>query len=375
MADTPDVLFGLTGDVRQNSRAIRQIDALIELGCQVDVLTFGPGVQEPWRSGVRLHVLPEPSSRGPVFFARVDGVFRRAARAIPARVYHASDLFILPALSTAARAHEGRLVYDSRELYPYVGATAGKPWSRLFWRMIEHRYIRRTDAVFTVSQSIADWLKAHYGIREPVLVYNVPVQRHVSSTRVLREQFHIPEGRPIILYQGYLKRGRGCTLLLDAMADVPDAVLVFMGAGEMESELRERVRAQQLEERVFFLGMAPPDRLLSVTASADVGACLVEDLSLSLRYALPNKLFEYLAAGLPVIGSTLPEIRRVIDMHDVGCVVDPTHRSELVRTLRHMVSDDAARARWSANTERVFETYSWEASARRFKAVYRSLLE
>src|SRR5690625_571949 len=90
-------------------------------------------------------------------------------RGVRARLYHASDLFVLPALASAAEVHLGRLTFDSRELYPHVGATRGKPWASWFWGMIERRYIRRADRVFTVNDSIADRLAETYRIDRPVL--------------------------------------------------------------------------------------------------------------------------------------------------------------------------------------------------------------
>ncbi len=164
----PDVVFALVGDVRASSRALRQLRALADLGCHVDALTFGPEpVPDEVADGVRLHVLPRPSGRGPLFFWQAHRLFLREALARPASVYHASDLYVLPALAAAARRHDARLLLDARELYPHVDATAGKPWARWAWSAVEHRFLPRTDAVLTVNDSIADRMAATYGIARP----------------------------------------------------------------------------------------------------------------------------------------------------------------------------------------------------------------
>ena len=156
---SPDVVFALTGDVRRNSRALKQLRALAALGATVEVLTFGPPADDPsLEEGIRLRVLHRPPGSGPRFFARAHRLFAQTAGQLSARVYHASDLYTLPALHTAARRHGGRLVYDARELYPYVASTARRPWARGVWRFVEGRHIRHADAVFTVSHSIADRL-------------------------------------------------------------------------------------------------------------------------------------------------------------------------------------------------------------------------
>ena len=385
----PDVVFGLTGDVRRNSRALRQLGALEQMGCTVEVLTFGSGegdlpgadaASEPGPGGavregaVHFRTLPQPPGGGPRFFARVHQSFRREALRVPARVYHASDLYVLPAMRAAARRHGARLAYDARELYPHVGATAGRPWARLFWYLIEGAHIRRADAVFTVNESIAEELARTYGIAPPTVIPNTPPTQRVTRSRWLHERTGLSPDVVLVLYQGYLKKGRGCERLVEAMAEVEGAALVFLGEGPLEPALEARVRRLGLGRRVRFLPMVPPGELLHVTASADVGACLIEGITRSLHLSLPNKLFEYLMAGVPVLASDLPEIRRVVAGHDVGRLVDWRDGAALVRVLQEMVGRPEARARWAGRAPGVFETFSWEAASERLQRVYRDLL-
>lgn len=370
-----DVLFALVGDVRRNSRALRQIRALVEIGATVQVLTTGPAAPDaPIEDGVRLHVIDAPSQGGPRFFWKMHQRMREAALSYPARVYHASDLYTLPALHAAAQQHGGRLAYDARELYPYVGATAGKPWATLFWYALERRYIRRADAVFTVNESIADRLASSYRVERPVVLPNVPDRHDVQPAPDLREATGLSPDAVVVLFLGYLKIGRGCEMLLDAFCDVTGASLVFVGNGPLETSLQAQAQRPKLRGRVHFLPLVAPDRVVEVAAAADVGVALIEDLSASLYLSLPNKLFEYLGAGLPVLGSDFPEIRSVILGHDVGLVVDPHAREDVVRALQRMVDDAEARRRWAAHTRDVFETFGWEKTSQRFKHRYQSLL-
>ncbi|MFB3131182.1 MAG: glycosyltransferase family 4 protein [Rhodothermales bacterium] len=372
---SPDVVFALTGDVRRNSRALKQLRALAALGATVEVLTFGPPADDPsLEEGIRLRVLHRPPGSGPRLFARVHRLFAQAARQIPARVYHASDLYTLPALHAAAQRHGGRLVYDARELYPFVASTARRPWVRGFWRFVEGRHIRHADAVFTVSESIADRLAQTYGVPRPLVLHNVPPYRAVTSSGYLRAQTGAAPDTVVLLHQGQIQRGRGGALLADAMREVQGAVLVFLGGGSLKPTLQQQVATVGLGDRVRFLDPVPPDALLPVTASADVGITLLEDTCLNHRFALPNKLFEYLMARLPVLASDLPEIRGVVETFDVGCVVDPADRAALVKMLQHMVDDNEARARWAAHAPRVFETFSWEKASQRFTQTYQDFL-
>ncbi len=316
--------------------------------------------------------LEAPPGSGPRFFRALHRMFRKAALATPASIYLASDLYTLPALAAAASHHGGRLVYDSRELYAHLDSSAGRPWVRGVWKAVERRYISRANAVFTVNESIARRLATAYKIERPTVLHNVPEFVDIEPSNKLREELRIPEERRIVLYQGGLREGRGLPQLIKAVAEVDMAHLVIIGDGPFEHQARRL--ASVVGERVSFLPFIPPDALLSWTASADLGAVLIEPLTESLRLALPNKLFEYLMAGIPVLASPLPEMKAVLDRFAVGLMLDPNDHSALVTALRRALSNETERAEWRANAALALKAYSWEADKRRFQQTINHLL-
>ncbi|MDX1420277.1 MAG: glycosyltransferase family 4 protein [Rubricoccaceae bacterium] len=374
----PDVLFALVGDVRGSSRALRQLRALRDAGLSAEVLTLGPPLGDALGEGLpldgrlRARVLPTPPGRGPRFFWAAHRAFRAAALARPAGLYLASDLYTLPGLAEAARHHGARLAFDSRELYAALDSSAGRPWVRGVWRAVERRAIRRADAVFTVNRAIAERLSRAYGIPPPVVLHNAPARQPVPATDRLRRAAGIGDGPPIVLYQGGLRPGRGLPALVDAVAAVPEAALVVIGDGPMEAALRRQ--AAPLGDRVRFLGFVGPDELPALTAGADLGTLLIEPLTESLRLALPNKLFEYLMAGVPVLAGPGPEVRRVVERYDVGLVADPADPGAVAAALRRALTDETARTRWRANAPRALDAHAWEHDAARFQQTLLDLL-
>ncbi|MEX1055509.1 MAG: glycosyltransferase, partial [Rhodothermales bacterium] len=133
-------------------------------------------------------------------------------------------------------------------------------------------------------------------------------------------------------------------------------------------------RGLGIRDRIRFIEPVPPDELLSYTASADIGVTLLEDVCLNHRFALPNKLFEYLVAGIPVVASDIPEVRRIVRGFDVGLVVDPQNREDLVAALRQSTIDKTLREKWRRNIPKVLETFNSERTSQDFLRVYDDLL-
>lgn len=378
MNPVPDVLFAFMGDVRESSRALRQLRALQDMGASVEVLTLGPAQE----SGFAAHGLQEgplfnvqvldlPSGRGPAYFWRFDRLAGKTTKDRRAKVFFASDLFALAPMARAAKRNQARLVFDSRELYPHLDSFVGRPWVRMFWSAVERRYIKHTDLVFTVNRSIATRMVAAHGIETPVVLHNVTPRQEVRRTNKLREELGISPDTRIALYQGGIRPGRGLPGLIEAARTIEKAAFVIIGSGELSETLSIQARGLT---NVFFLPHISPDKLLSYTASADLGVHLLEPTCLNHELALPNKIFEYLMAGLPVVASNLPEIRRVVVDFDVGIAVDPNDSETVVAAIRRALYDEEDRTSRQKNIPKVFEHYNWENDKKRFQDAISALL-
>ncbi|MDA0378161.1 MAG: glycosyltransferase family 4 protein [Bacteroidetes bacterium] len=360
--------FVMTGDLFRNSRAIKQLRSLHARGWRGDVFFLeGDSASVPLPEGIRTHALARPPGSGPPFFRALHRLFVAALHGRRFDLVHASDLYALPACARWADRIKVPYTYDAREYYPYVAGTIRKPWARWWWARLERNHIRRASAVFTVSDSIARALARDYRIETPVVVHNAPPAEPPDlegSGTTLRDLLPNPD-RPIILHLGLMKAHRGGGTLVKAMSRVPDADLVFLGSGPEREALEQLARKKGLEGRVHFIDPVPPDRIRDTIRSADIGVTLLEDTCLNHRFALPNKFFDYIHAGLPVLASDLDEMRRIVERFGLGETASAKDPEAVGRLLQIML-DRRAVAPWADGLARAAETFTWESASQRF---------
>lgn len=305
----------------------------------------------------------------------VIGAWARAAAAAagPADVYHGHDLTGLVAAMDAVRRHpSASVVYDSHEIYLESGANAEQPgWLRRFMAGRERRWVERCVALVTVNESLARELGARYEPRRTVVVHNCPARSEAPEGRtdLLRVAAGIPAESPVALYHGAFSRHRGLEQLVAAVAepDLDGVHAVFLGYGGMRAELEHLAAASPVSERVHVLPAVSPDVLESWVATADVGVMAIQPSTINHRMSTPNKLFECLAAGVPVVASDFPEMRQIVCEDPLGAlgeVTAPDDVAQIASAIRAIVSAppdqrvelrarclQAARERWNWETE------------------------
>ena len=287
-------------------------------------------------------------------------------------VYHAHDLNTLPVAVAAARKTGARLVYDSHELYPEV-STLSRLESRV-WKTLERRLIRRPDQVITVCESIAGELSSRYAVPKPLILLNCPPRTELpeqGAINVLRIAAGLVDSdEPIVLYQGGFADHRGLPELVEAARHFHRGTLVLMGWGKLEAQLAAQIEDLGLRERVIMIGPADPSELASYTAGADIGVIPYKAVGLNNYYTTPNKLFEYILAGLPVAGSRFPELRRVIEGYKLGTLFDPNDPQDIALAINYMLDNREAMAQMRANTARAAGELTWEHQAEKLLGVY-----
>jgi glycosyltransferase involved in cell wall biosynthesis len=287
-------------------------------------------------------------------------------------VVHAHDAAMLLPGGVGSWLTGAQLVYDSHELATSVPYRE-RAWA-WFVRAIEQLVVPRAVAVITVSDGIAERLRSLYRLpATPTVVRNVSALQPRGDGG-LRAALGIDPDTPLVLHQGAPAPDRGCEVLVAAVAELEGVHLAFLGDPEpgYGTELQRLIDGHGIADRAHQLPSVPLDRLLAWTAEADVGVTLLQDTCENHRLALPNKLFEYIAAGVPVVASALPETERLIGEYGVGWTSAPADPADLAAQLRRALAargDTELRAR----IRRAAEELRWPREQARLLGLYSEL--
>lgn len=286
------------------------------------------------------------------------------------RVFVAHDLPMLPVAASAARACGARLVYDSHELY---SEQEFSDHERHKWAQIEARHIGACDVVVTVNPSIAAELKRRYALSGVRVIYNADrTSQAPAESRSLHEVFGLSADKKIVLMQGGLSAGRNLEVLVDAMRYVqnPSVVLVVLGDGLLLHRLQKLAQQEVLLGRVYFHAAVPQNALPELTAEADAGVIPYQATCLNNYYCTPNKLFEFIAAGLPILATDLPEIRRMVHEREIGLVGDTSTPQNMAALLDDFFSDEQRFAAWKARVLVARQDICWEQEEKKLVEIY-----
>ena len=297
----------------------------------------------------------------------------RAATLRQPQVLHAHDLNTLRPAARAAAQAGAKLVYDAHELHRHRNDMAQIQQQRARW--LEQRLIRRVDLFITAGDAWADYLSGLYRLPRPVVLRNVPVEATPEPGWDLRTHLGIRAQDRILLYQGSIQRNRGVEEAINALKHLENCVLVVAGYGAHQPAL-ERIAAHLgLRDRVHFFGPVPNHELLHWTASADIGLCGIRNSSLSYYWSLPNKLFEYVMAGIPVVASDFPEMGSFVRETDVGEVCDPDDPASIAAAVRRIIDHPERRAECRQNANVAAQEHNWTAEERKLLSAYAALTD
>lgn len=276
--------------------------------------------------------------KGPLFYAEYNIRLFLYLMTKEVDLIFSNDLDTLPAAYLVSKLRNKKLIYDSHELFTEVPELINRPIVKWVWQKAEDLIIPHLNQSITVCQSIADYYNRKYNVDMKV-VRNIPVFKNTKQIN----QLSYPD-KKIILYQGALNVGRGLEWVIEAMPLVNDGILVIFGEGDIQAELVKLTKKLGVEQRVIFMGKVETIKLHEYTPSASIGLCLLEEKGLSYYYALPNRIFDYIQARVPVLATNFPEIANIVTKYKTGILInqyDPEYLAEVINNmLRSPINTD-----------------------------------
>lgn len=270
----------------------------------------------------------------------------------------------------ARRSLKGKiLIYDSHELWSATFPFANLRGIQWLLPILERVLIWRVHSGLTINQSIADYLSKKYHRQFLALANTGDISRVKKTSLNLRQKF--PQ-KIIILHLGAADEGRGLEeMIASAQKLPPKYILVFIGGGKTEIEAKNLAVKLGLKN-IYFFPAVPPEEITSTVAQADLGLALTQKVSLSYYLSLPNKIFQYLAGGLPILGSNFPEFKKVIIANGIGETVDPSKPKLIAQKIIAMTKPKSL-ARYRQNLGLIKNKFSWAEEAKKLEKFYQKL--
>jgi glycosyltransferase involved in cell wall biosynthesis len=343
----------------------KQAKTLVQAGYNVTLIAQHDGDEEV--EGVRIKGLPKPRNR----FTRIFGLTWRAfhlALKQKADIYHFHDPELLAIALFLKAFTKGRIIYDVHE--DYSKKILAKKWLKGkklvagVYRLVEKQVPAFLDAVIAATDGIAKG----FPISKVHTVRNYPLGRLVKKQKLKTDRL---ENAFRIIYTGGVTRNRGLLQIVQSLEYIDDARLrlVLLGRAD-DNELLKEVRALPGFSKVDYHGLVPFEEVYRYMGMADVGMLCNQPVH-SYDTSLPNKLFEYMSAGLPVIASDFPGWKEIVERLDCGITVNSQEPREIAEGIRYFMQHPDLRVRMGHNARMaVLEKYNWEKESEELLSLY-----
>ena len=308
--------------------------------------------------------------KGPLFYAEYNLRLFFYLLLNPADILVANDLDTLLANYLVAKIKGSELVHDSHEYYTGVPELEGRPIVKKIWKTIERNIFPKLKYIYTVNESIAGLYKKEYHVNISV-VRNFPIlieKKHILP--LSKKELNIPEDKKIILYQGSVNIDRGLVEAVEAMQYVNDAILLVVGDGDILEEVKAKVQKLNLGEKIIFKKRVPFEELWNYTSYADIGISLDKDTNINYRFSLPNKIFDFVHAGVPVLASNLVEIKKIYSMYDIGELIESHDLQHIAKKINFMLSDSEKTKYWKKNCFIAAQELCWQNEEKVLQGIY-----
>jgi glycosyltransferase involved in cell wall biosynthesis len=310
----------------------------------------------PYRC-IRMRLLFE---KGPLFYAEFNTRLFLKLLFSRSQLLVANDLDTLLPNFVVARLLRKPIIYDSHEYFTETPELVNRPRVQAVWKSIERFVLPKLGWIITVNESIAGLFERDYGIKTYV-VRNIPISLNGHCIVKTRAELGLPASKKILVLQGSgINMHRGAEELIEAMRYLPDMLLMIIGSGDVINTLKQMVVDHKIEDQVIFLPRMPFEDMMAYTRLADLGLTLDRDTNINYRFSLPNKLFDYIHAGVPVAATPLPEVKKIVETYNIGTCINASTPETLAAEIRNILQSPDLTRDWKKNLTFAAQELCWE---------------
>ena len=364
----------VSNDLATDNRVNRTCNVLKESGYTVVLVGRKRKNSLPLKSQehrcVRLNLL---FNKGPFFYSELNIRLLFFLLFSKIDLIFANDLDTLPASFIAHKLkRRSKIVYDSHELFTEAPELEGR-FVKKIWERIEKLILPKLDHIITVNDSIAEIFKSKY--RKTIIVIRNVSEKFDWSELKSKKDIGIPEDKELIRVQGSgLNIDRGIEEAILAMQLIDNAILLIVGDGDVIPNAKELVKTHQLETKVLFFGKRPYKELMQFTRHASIGLALDKPKSLNYRFALPNKLFDYIQANTAVICSNLIEIQKIVEKYKIGISIETISPEAIAETINGLLENKEKLSAYQENCKKAAEVENWENEKVKLKVLLKQVV-
>lgn len=354
------VILSVINDLVTDQRVDRTAGVLTELG--FEVLLVGrrkfdsPAMPVRKYETFRMRLLFE---KGPLFYAEYNTRLFFLLLSRPSELLVSNDLdTLLPNYLVHTLKHIP-LVYDSHEYFTATPELVNRPKVQRIWKWIEKMIVPKLKDCITVNASIAGLFEKEYKVPFRV-VRNIPNAPENLKTPT-REELNLPTDKKIVLLQGSgINIQRGAEEAVEAMQYLENVLLLIVGGGDVLPVLKRKADELNLHEKVKFVSRQTPENLAGYTRNADLGLTIDKDTNINYSFSLPNKLFDYIHAGVPVLATPLVELKNIIQQYNIGAFIKSHDPEHIASTIKNLLEDEKRLAEYKMNTAKAAADLNWE---------------
>jgi len=370
----PRVVFSVTNCICHDQRVLKMAETVSGLNCEITIVGRKRGDccdsdSVPFKTK-RFRML---FKRGFLFYKFFN------IRLFFYLLFHRYDLLVSNDLDTllpnfiVSKLKRIPLVYDSHEYFTGVPEIQNRPFVKWVWKCIEKMIFPHLKYIITVNDSIANLYKDEYGTR-PAVVRNCSPTAN-SVVPYSRKELGIPEEHLLLIFQGTgINVNRGGEELIEALKSIDKVFLLIVGGGDKLEILKSRVRDLDINERVKFIPIVSWKELIKYTKSADAGLTIDKDSNTNYRYSLPNKLFDYITAGIAIIASDLPETSKILNEYYCGLIIDEVTPKKISFAISQLKDNPFKLAEMKRNALLASARFNWETESEKVKELYKKAL-